>query len=170
MRAAWWVMAVATGLLPLTGCQWKGGPRPAAAGAATRPAEAWSPRPVAMRVYPSSRFVQDRGQTVLEARVELLDAMNDSVKASGQFQLELLTDPRRGAESPRRLYAWTVPVLSLAEQRRHYDSVTRAYLFRLSLDDLAIPRRDTLLRVMFTPAEGERLEAEATLTGAREGA
>lgn len=143
----------------LGGCEWKGGPF--AATPATQPAELFHIAPRTLRVYPTSRFVLENGKTLLEARVELLDEMEDSTKAVGDFHVELLAAGKAGGASVgQRLYSWDVSVLTITDQKRFYDRISRAYLFRLSLDDATPPRRDTLLKVVYMPAAGPRLEAQ----------
>ena len=95
-------------LLASAGCRTKGGePADAAAEVAV-----WRPRPVSIRVYPSTRLVVQDGEAILEARVELSDEMGDPIKAPGEFRLELYSD-----ETKQQLYAWRVRVLTLDEQR-----------------------------------------------------
>lgn len=125
-------------------------------------AQAWRPLPVQVRVHPATRFAMHNGEPVLEARIELLDAMLDSVKGSGTFRLELLdaagpTSPRGG----QQLYIWDLSLMTLDDQQLHYDPVTRAYYFPLRLDNFAVAERPTLLRVTVTPAgAGQRMTAE----------
>lgn len=143
----------------LAGCEWKGGPF--AATPATQPADMFHPAPKTLRVYPTSRFVQENGRTLLEARVELLDEMEDSIKAVGDFHIELLAAGKAsGASVGQRLYSWDVAVTTITDQKRFYDRISRAYLFRLSLDDAPQPRRDTLLKVTYMPVTGPRIEAQ----------
>ncbi len=124
---------------------------------------AWTPRPVSMRVHPSTRFVKREGDPVLEARVELLDEMGDATKASGEFRMELYAGTTPGGEAPaRRQYAWTVTLTTLADHERAFDPITRSYRFNLKLDDMSIARRRSRLVVTLTPADdGPRLTAEA---------
>jgi len=158
-----------------TGCTWKGGPD--ASGPSTRAdagpredsSDVWRPRPTTLRIFPSSRFVTAESETgahpVLEARVELTDAMGDAIKAPGRFRLDVHgASPSRDPIAGPRLYTWDVPVRTLAQQRTHYDSVTGSYLFRLKLYEPQTARRGAGLRVVFTPADGSRLEASAKLT------
>ena len=148
------------------GCAFKG-TRPFFVPPAARQ-ELWQPRPVRVRVYPASRFVadQNRKRVVLEARIELLDDMGDSIKSVGEFHFELLGEPGRGRTTlDRRLYTWDVPLLTLRQQQSHYDKVTRTYLFRLKMDDAFSPSKDTTLKVWFVPSGGHRLEAETTMPG-----
>lgn len=132
------------------------------AGAAT-----WRPMPVAMRVYPATRYATEGDRPVLDARIELFDQMNDSIKGVGRFRFELFAgDDRTAAQLARRLYRWDVDLLSLAQQRQYYDPVTRSYQFRLRIDDLSIARKATLLEVTFLPLEGQRLETKAVIARA----
>ncbi len=151
-------------LLSITaaGCAWKGGPNDQANATA---ANAWQPQPVAIRVYPTSRFVENDGATILEARIELIDAMEDPIKGAGQFRFDVYTNAGsiRKPLVGEKLYTWDVPLLSLIDQRQHYDRITQAYLFRLKLYDINTAQRATLLRTIFTPITGNRLEAEAVL-------
>ena len=66
--------------------------------------------------------------------------------------------------TPRRLlYTWNAETITLAQQREHYDPITRGYLFRLGVDNLRLAKQATLLKVVFTPVDRPRLEAEAII-------
>jgi hypothetical protein len=118
-----------------------------------------------MRIYPSSRFIREDGKPLLEARVEFFDAAGDSTKAVGAMRFELFTAGAAAQTTTgQRLYAWAVPMLTAEQNRLFYDSVTRTYLFRLSLDTLTIIREQTRLRVTLTPPRGPRISTEALLT------
>lgn len=124
----------------------------------------WQPLPVSIRVYPSTRFIKESGRAVLEARFELYDDMGDPVKSAGTFRIELLSVDEALGNAPRRLlYTWNAEVLTLDQQREHYDPITRGYLFRLGVDDLRIARQATLLKVTFSPVDRPRLDAEAVI-------
>jgi hypothetical protein len=128
----------------------------------------WSPKPTKLRVYPSSRFDPSGELAVLEARIELLDEMDDSIKGVGVLHFELYAGGsanRPGTD--RKLYAWDVSLLTLVDQRRHYDAITRGYSFRLKLDDVEAPQTATTLLVWFEPTVGKRLEASAVLESGR---
>ena len=117
-----------------------------------------------MRVYPSTRFIEGEKNSMLESRVELFDEMDDSVKGVGKFRLELFDRPRGGNPGVgQRRYSWDVSVLTLADQRRYYDTITRSYLFRLKLEDLATARRESVLQVTFVSPKGDRLETRCDL-------
>lgn len=152
-------------LLATVGCQWKGGQPEASSPNGHAGPAAWQIRPVSMRVYPSSKLtVTEAGQPLLEARIEFLDAANDTVKAVGKLRFELY----RGASAGRgaKIYHWDVEMLTQAQNESYYDSITRAYLFQLQLDDL--PRKDdeVTLAVTYLPAEfGPRLKATTQLSG-----
>ncbi len=130
--------------------------------------QTWRPTASAMRVYPSTRYAREGDKPVLEARIELFDEMNDTVKGVGRFRLELFAgDDRAAPQLARRLYRWDVTLQSLADQRRFWDPVTRAYLFRLEIDDLSIAAKATVLEATFMPLEGPRLETRAVIARAR---
>ncbi|MCC7145145.1 MAG: hypothetical protein IT443_01730 [Phycisphaeraceae bacterium] len=166
-----WRYGILAGLLVSAslwaGCQFKGGS--AASGDARQPwlllDQPWQVRPVRMRIYPSTRFVRETDQALLEARVEFLDENGDSTKAVGEFRLELFSTARAsGAEVGRRLFSWVVRMFSRQTNEIFYDPITRAYLFRLKIESLAVIRDQVLLRVTFLPAAGERMEAEAVIS------
>lgn len=160
MARALWCWAAAA-LLGLSGCAFKG---QSADVPPMLDVAVWQPGPVALRIFPSTRYVQEQGQPLLEARIELLDAMGDSIKAAGQMQLELFASDPAGLTLGRRLYLWNAAVLTLEDQREHYDPITRTYLFRLELDDLAVTQRPTVLRATFVPAAGgKRLQTQAAM-------
>jgi len=137
----------------------------------TRPAtraDLWQPQPVRIRVYPTSRFAtyRDGKAVVLDARIELLDEMDDSIKAAGEFHFELLDELDKGRTAlARRLYSWDVPMFTLEEQRQHYDKVTRAYLFRLKMDEPFFPAKDTTLKAVYIPPKGRTLKDETVMRG-----
>ena len=144
-------------MLP-AGCAFKGGCR----GGGVQPGPAWQPEPVALRIYPSTRFVQQSGQAALEARIELFDQMGDSIKAAGRIRFELFATAAPGpGMRGLRLYTWNVEMLTLEDQQQYFDPITRGYLFRLKLDNLSITRRATLLHITFTQVGGLRLETQA---------
>ncbi len=144
----------------LAGCEFKGRqPLPDSAPMAG----AWVPQATTMRVYPATRFTHHNDEPVLEARVELFDDMGDSVKGSGSYRFEL-RDANGTGDERQRLYTWDVDVLTLKDHQEHYDPITRSYVFPLRLDDAAVAQRQTVLRVVFTRAEGKRLETEDAVT------
>jgi hypothetical protein len=122
----------------------------------------WRPTPTAVRIYPATQFIQPDGQPTLEASVELLDAMGDSIKAPGRLRFELFAVSERG-QTGGRLYQWAVPLRTLEQQQQYFDLVTRTYTVRLELDSDKATTRPTLLRVTFTRPGGERLQDERTL-------
>jgi len=148
-------------LLVLAGCQFKGAGVDAAGGAA---GEVWRPRAESLRVYPSTRFVEQGGQTLLEARIELLDQMGDAIKSAGTARFDLFASDESGRALGQRLYEWRIALDTLQDQRNHFDSVTRTYRFRLRLDTEAPTEEPTVLRVTFQrAADGKRLAAQAPI-------
>ena len=131
----------------------------------THTGPAWMPKAVSMRIYPSTQFVREDGVPLLEARIELFDAMGDSIKGPGNVRCELFASSGRGDGAlGERLYGWDIGLHTLADQRAFYDPITRGYLFRLKLDSIAPARQATTLRVAFTPTDGARMSDEAEIT------
>lgn len=141
----------------LFACQPKGADRRPRGGEDTAEA-GWQPEAVALRIYPSTRFVREQGTPMLEARIEMFDQMGDSIKASGQLRFELFAAGHApGIDVGRLLYSWDIALMGLEEQQRYYDPITRAYLLRLRLDSASITRREVLLRVTFQAGDEARL-------------
>lgn len=159
IRVIGWVV-----LTLLAGCAFKGeAPR-----SGTADGGAWRPEPTAVRVYPSTGFVTLGGDTLLEARIEVLDQMGDPAKASGVMRLELFAASASQASHlsgrrPPHLYVWRVPIRTIEQQERFYDPITRTYLLRLRLDNPAHAREPVLLRVTFLAADGSHLRAQAVV-------
>ncbi|MFW5682000.1 MAG: hypothetical protein ACOC1G_03255 [Phycisphaeraceae bacterium] len=126
--------------------------------------EVWLPTPVAVRVYPSTRFVREGDRVLLEARIELLDAMGDPVKWPGRARLELLAaTSTRPIRTTGRLFGWSVDLRSRKQQGSHYDPVTRTYFFRLMIDDATVTERPTVLRAEYSPPDTPRVSDEAVV-------
>ncbi|WP_145080977.1 hypothetical protein [Poriferisphaera corsica] len=121
----------------------------------------WQSKPVAIRIYPSTRFRKSENQIVLETRVELFDEMGDSVKGAGMFAFELLeavSSTSGGAGT--QLYTWNAELLTLESQRQHYDPISRGYLFQLKMHDQQIAQQGAVLRVVYSPHTGKRFSSE----------
>jgi hypothetical protein len=130
----------------------------------------WAFRPVSMRVHPFTSLVMDRDiGLVLDARIELVDAMGDTSKGLGTFRFELyadqLTEGREG--EGQRLYFWEGSVATLDETRQHYDSITRTYAFKLQLHESPQRNRQLRLAVQFDGVWGKRLTAASAIAPPR---
>ena len=153
-------MLMAALVVTLNGCQFKG---PAAVGGGDA-SDVWRPRAESLRIYPSTRFIESDGQTLLQARVELRDQMGDAIKAAGTLRFDLFASSASGEALGERLYHWGVDMITLADQKAHFDSVTRTYQYRLRLDDATASQQPTVLRVTFNRAsDGKRLQGQAPL-------
>lgn len=132
-------------------------------------ATTWPFIPVQMRVHPFTAIDIDRNDSsvTLEARIEMLDRLGDVSKAVGDFRFELYRMDRDVYDSPAEgqlLYQWSAEMTTIDQNRQHWDSITRTYLFRLQLERL--PRVDgrLLLVVHFTDPGGRRMNANAVVT------
>ncbi len=146
------------------GCIMKGEPAVPRQNGTPTGTTAWQIGPVQMRLLPSTRFVQLDKQILLESRVEFQDELKDTIKAVGTFQFEVFAVNRQGQliES-QKVFSWKLDMLTREANQEFYDPVTRAYLFRLEVDQLPTLQR-VALRVTFAPAIGKRLETMSLIT------
>jgi len=101
----------------------------------TRPNQArltnWPFRPASLRLHPLTHALRNEGVvSVVEARIEFFDRFGHTTKGLGLVRFEL----RAGDGDGRRLASWEIDVREVEENMRHYDDVTRTYLFRLGLE------------------------------------
>ena len=142
----------------LSGCSFKMDEEPIKKETVALTNKYWIPKPVAVRIYPSTRFTVKENKPILEARVELFDEMGDSIKAAGWVSCELLEDIGPvGNGAGTQLYIWDVDLTSIHAQRLYYDPISRGYLLQLLLDENKISKKGAILKVVYTTAEGKRL-------------
>jgi len=128
----------------------------------------WPFVPVEMRVHPFTAVEVDRDDAGvrLEARIETLDRLGDVTKAVGDFRFELYHMPPGVYETPaegKLLYQWSAPMNTIEQNRRHWDSITRTYLFKLQMDRLPRVTGRLLLVAHFTDPGGRHLAARAVV-------
>lgn len=165
---SWVILLIVLGAI--TGCAFKGdGVPPINQANQDNPAagdmaNAWYPQPQKIRIYPSSRFILTENRPALEARVELLDDMGDSVKAPGTFHLELLEEAHHNRNTMQdKLYSWDVPLVTVEDQKSYFESVTRTYRFVLRLDREIKSDDELTLAITFTRSDGSLLQARAAI-------
>ncbi|MEM6333754.1 MAG: hypothetical protein AAF823_10495 [Planctomycetota bacterium] len=123
----------------------------------------WQAQVATVRIHPATRYRVHDGKPVLEARVELRDQMADPMKASAAFAFELATVGTTPGSAPHTLYRWQRRVATLVEQEKHYDAVTRAYVFPLEITDFVSAGLSTRLSVAVTLPDGRTLLDSAPL-------
>jgi len=160
-----WVCFVLTLLWPVVGCAPKGSEidptdRTPQVSRDDEPQwPQWYPHAVDVRVHPASRYVMEREDMRLEARIELIDQFNESVKDVGRLIVELrLLDPNGQMilddQGRQRGLRWEFDLTTQEMQQTLWDPIARAYLLPLRIDaeDADFPRFRTVLRVTFDPA------------------
>lgn len=142
-RALAWAAAVAMALA--AGCN--GGKfsmtssANSAASARPEPADVKVPAPLhlllpkAMRIHPftgTRTFDEAGGVKGIDVRVEALDAYGDATKAFGKFHFALYQH-QSDSPNPRgpRVATWEEDLLDPEKNLVHWDSITRAYAFKL---------------------------------------
>ncbi len=105
----------------------------------------WPFRPTSLRLHPLTHALRNEGTvSVVEARVEFFDRFGHTTKGLGRVRFEL----RAGDGDGRRLASWEIDVREVEENMRHYDDVTRTYLFRLGLEGVEDLPDSALLEVV----------------------
>ena len=91
--------------------------------------------PKAVRIHPftgTRTFDEAGGVKGIDVRVEAIDAYGDGAKAFGNFQFALY-EHRPDSSDPkgRRIATWEEDLLEPRKNLLHWDSITRAYAFKL---------------------------------------
>jgi len=120
--------------------------------------------PRAVEIHPFTVLAVDPNTQawILEARVRLLDALDDTTKAAGFFRFELYEAPlvTSKKDRQRRLEVWHVDLDGIEAHRRHYDPITRTYVFRLRPTHPPSLKTRYRLHAQFTDTTGRRLYDE----------
>ena len=135
----------------------------------------WFPCASDVRVHPASRYVKERGELRLEARVELLDQFNEPTKDVGKLTIEIRVLDRNGeivfdAAGRQRGFRWSFDLTKKEKQAELWDPIARAYVLPLKIGaaDADLPQFQALLTATFEPAwpnkpmlpQGERKPVE----------
>ncbi len=153
------------GVLLLAGCQ-SGGPQARSETACRMFA------PAAMRIHPIFSRVRDWSgdgkPDGIEALLEFQDQFADPTKAMGTVIFELY-EYRAGYPDPRgdRLVnPWIGSLMTLGEQRAHWNRTSRTYSFQLAYPAIN-PRRNYVLTAIFERAGGGRFFDRMIIEGTR---
>ena len=126
---------------------------------------AWPYWPTSMRLHPLSRLVFTEGDEencTLEARVEFSDRDQNISKVAGKIKLTLFDQDASGLVG-EFIESWDINLEDLDENRRHFDDITRTYLFRLKLLKSKLRKRMELVAICNT-ADGKRFNASIALS------
>lgn len=119
----------------------------------------WFVHAMDVRVHPASRYVKERNELRLEARVELLDEFKEPVKDVGKLVVELRLLDRNGqlvidAAGRQRGFRWSFDLTTKENQEKLWDPIARAYVLPLKIGsaDRDLPQYRTVLTATFQPA------------------
>ena len=116
----------------------------------------------AMRKTPA-RGVSDGG---IDVRIEAIDSFGDETKAFGTFRFELYAfRPNIADPKGTLINTWELPVLEGTDNLRHWESITRTYLFKLQWDKSILGGQPFVLRAVFSSPFTERLVVEQKFEG-----
>jgi hypothetical protein len=121
--------------------------------------------PTDLRIHPFTAvkdWTGDNKPDGIEALLELQDRFRDPTKGSGSVLFELYTY-RRNYPDPRgdRLAAWRGSLLTLEEQKAHWNRISRTYSFQLAYPDVRTDK-SYVLQVWFDQG-GRRLVSQVVL-------
>jgi len=118
----------------------------------------WFPHAVDVRVHPASRYVKEREDLRLEARIELLDQFNEPIKDVGYLMVELRLLDADGrivmdAQGRQRGFRWAFDLTTQEHQLEFWDPIARAYMLPLKIgpQDADLPKYRSVLLVTFDP-------------------
>jgi hypothetical protein len=116
--------------------------------------------PVKMRLHPLSRILN----STVEARLEFTDQFGDVGKAVGSASFQLFTyNAFFPSHEGTSIATWQMGLATPAENRLHWDAITRTYLFMLPLQGDNHAGKYTLV-THFALATGQTLTDSLTLT------
>jgi hypothetical protein len=120
------------------------------------------PKEIAIHPFTGIRVFDEAGGIKgVDVRIQAFDASGDSTKAFGDFRFELYAF-RANSLDPRgaRLATWEVPVADPKTNALHWDSITRAYKFKLQWEQPIPVGQQYVLAAVFSSAFTERLMAQ----------
>lgn len=125
----------------------------------------WLFVPTAVRVHPFTTLKagEPGDPIVLEARIEMIDQAGDVTKGVGELRFELYAEAAtaQNAGKERQLMRWEAALLTLAQNQRHYDPITRTYSFKLKLIEPLPNGMKLRLDVQLTDDTGRRMNGSA---------
>ncbi|MHC4947152.1 MAG: hypothetical protein ACYTG1_02665 [Planctomycetota bacterium] len=126
-------------------------PEPPPAGAT------WPYWPTHLRIHPLTRLAPapDSTSLVIEARVEFFDADDHTTRGVGRVRFAL-HEAGRSPELSLPIASWIHDLRDAAVNERHFDDVTRTYLFRLEIDASQVSEPVDLY-AFFVSATGQAL-------------
>ncbi len=147
-----WVCAIA-------GCKNAPDAAPHAGGQVPQPINLLLPRQIRIHPFTGTRtFAEAGGIRGIDVRIEAIDAYDDTTKAYGNFRFELYAF-RGNSLDPKgeQLTVWNVPLSEPDDNLLHWDSIIRAYKFKLQWDQPIPVGRQFVLVAVFSSRFTERL-------------
>jgi len=121
--------------------------------------------PTDLRIHPFTSIKDwdaDGQSNGLEALIELQDRFRDPTKATGTVIFELYSYERTQADHRgTRLAYWRGTLLTLEEQKMHWNRISRTYSFQLAYPEIST-NKSYVLEVWFEHA-GKRLTSQVVL-------
>lgn len=145
-----------------TGVSTSDSPGPANIQAVPPPLDVLLPTKIRIHPFTGTRTFEEAGNIDgLDVRIEALDAYGDATKAFGNFRFELHSFmPNSTERKAGRLVTWEVPLTDPKANFIHWNSINRAYEFKLQwAKGIAGGQRYVLVAIFASPYT-KRLFAE----------
>jgi len=139
-----------------------GGPGPAAQ-RVPEPIDLLLPKEIRIHPFTGTRtFDRSGGVKGVDVRIEAIDAFGDATKAFGNFRFALYRYRSTGDHKGRRIATWVESLLEPEKNLLHWDSIARAYKFKLQWYHPIAVGTKVVLTATFSSPFTERKFAERT--------
>jgi len=120
------------------------------------------PKKIRIHPFTGTRTFGEKGNiTGLDVRIEALDPYGDTTKAFGDFRFELHSFmPNSTERKASKLVTWEVPLTDPKDNFVHWNSINRAYEFKLQWAAGITAGQRYVLVAVFTSPYTKRLFAE----------
>lgn len=120
------------------------------------------PKKIRIHPFTGTRTFEEAGNiTGLDVRIEALDPYGDTTKAFGDFRFELYSFmPNSTERKAGKLVTWEVPLTDPKDNFNHWNSINRAYEFKLQWAAGITAGQRYVLVAVFTSPYTKRLFAE----------
>jgi len=127
------------------------------------------PKQIRIHPFTGMRVFSEKGDIRgVGVHIEAIDAYGDANKAFGQFRFELYQfQPNSPDPKGARLAVWNESVEDFGSNRRHWNSISRTYQFKLAWNHQVSAEQKFVLVVIFQSRFTERLFAERVFASDR---
>ena len=166
------VFALTLSSVLIGGCEMffpKPGAQPPSAEVVPEPINTLLPTQIRIHPFTGTRVLSEKGDIKgVDVRIEAIDAFGDANKAFGLFRFELYQFKPNSPDPKGPLMAvWNENVEDFKANRRHWNSISRTYQFKLAWNHPIPVGQKLVLVAVFQSRFTERLFAERIFVSGR---